>query len=402
MNRLHAPAAGAHGHLAWTAPIGSSHTEGIVALSHHAKHRRVSGAHRRTRHRRPKPPARRAASSLTLGAIGAIGIVATVGGSGAELPRPVAADSTYHPSDEFLATPRVVPLDLIVAARHGLPRVPRATLSVVSLPVGTADASTIPRVALAAYVAAASAADQTNPGCHLGWQLLAGIGYIESGHARSGGSAAANWTGEAAPPILGPILDGHGGIGQIADTDHGSLDGDPVWDRAVGPMQFIPSTWERYGADGNHDGVRDPQNIWDATVAAAGYLCAAATGLDEPANEISAVYSYNHSFDYVRAVLTSAAAYLNVDPALLGIGALPTDAKSPTDLPSAAPSRGAATSASPVTATPPPSSPPVTPSASASPSGSPTPSASTSDSPVASAHPTRSPIGSPSAAPTAY
>ena len=38
-------------------------------------------------------------------------------------------------------------------------------------------------------------------------------------------------------------------------------------------MQFIPSTWMIYGADGNGDGIKDPFNIFDAALAAANYLC---------------------------------------------------------------------------------------------------------------------------------
>ena len=48
----------------------------------------------------------------------------------------------------------------------------------------------------------------------------------------------------------------------------------PDLDRAVGPMQFLPASWARYGADGNGDGVRDPHQLDDAALAAAAYLCA--------------------------------------------------------------------------------------------------------------------------------
>lgn len=47
-------------------------------------------------------------------------------------------------------------------------------------------------------------------------------------------------------------------------------------------MQFIPSTWSNggpdgtgWGADGNGDGKKDPHNVFDAALAAGGYLCAA-------------------------------------------------------------------------------------------------------------------------------
>ncbi len=47
----------------------------------------------------------------------------------------------------------------------------------------------------------------------------------------------------------------------------------PTYDRAVGPMQFLPGTWGRWGSDGDRDGVSDPQDVDDAALAAARYLC---------------------------------------------------------------------------------------------------------------------------------
>ena len=112
-----------------------------------------------------------------------------------------------------------------------------------------------------------------DPGCRLNWSLLAGIGRVESNHGRYGG-AQIGQDGTVRPADLGPRLDGTGGVGVVRDTDHGRYDGDPLYDRAVGPMQFIPGTWRGYGADGNGDGVADPQNLDDAALAAARYLCA--------------------------------------------------------------------------------------------------------------------------------
>ena len=61
-----------------------------------------------------------------------------------------------------------------------------------------------------------------------------------------------------APDRLGPQLNGRGPVAAIHDTDNGSYDGDKVWDRAVGPMQFIPCTWSGLGVDGDGDGKRNP------------------------------------------------------------------------------------------------------------------------------------------------
>ena len=58
-------------------------------------------------------------------------------------------------------------------------------------------------------------------------------------------------------PIIGLPLDGSHGVKRIEDTDDGRLDGDPVFDRAIGPLQFIPTTWEDWASDADGDGVAD-------------------------------------------------------------------------------------------------------------------------------------------------
>ena len=101
------------------------------------------------------------------------------------------------------------------------------------------------------------------PACRLSWPALAGIGRVESGNGTFGGDSVGA-DGEEATPIIGIALDGTNGTQRITDTDGGALDHDPVYDRAVGPMQVLPSAWRRYGLDGNGDGQRDPQNLYDA------------------------------------------------------------------------------------------------------------------------------------------
>ena len=142
----------------------------------------------------------------------------------------------------------------------------------------------LPSAALRAYKRAAASIDTTDPGCHLPWTLLAGIGRVESDHGRYGGSVLGN-DGVPRPAIVGVALNGKGPVAAISDTDGGAFDGDQVWDRAVGPMQFIPSTWlggaER---DGDGDGVQSPNDIDDAALAAAAYLCGSGGDLsDTPA-----------------------------------------------------------------------------------------------------------------------
>lgn len=164
---------------------------------------------------------------------------------------------------------------------------------------------------LAAYMQAAEALADAQPNCNLHWSLLASIGRIESNHARGGRLDA---EGNTSPKILGPVLNG-GGFAAIADTDGGALDGDARWDRAVGAMQFIPSTWAGYAADGNGDGVRSPHNVYDATVAAGKYLCSGGMDLSNPQDRATAVFRYNHSNSYVATVLAWADAYARgVDP----------------------------------------------------------------------------------------
>ncbi|MFE7336685.1 lytic transglycosylase domain-containing protein [Streptomyces griseus] len=158
----------------------------------------------------------------------------------------------------------------------------------------------IPATVLAAYRKAESAVGRSDPGCGLPWQLLAAIGKVESGQA-SGGRVDAR--GTTLSPILGPALDGNG-FALIRDTDKGAYDGDRAFDRAVGPMQFIPSTWASWGADGNGDGRKDPNNIYDAALAAGHYLCAGPRDLNRRADLDRAILSYNRSDTYLRTVLS--------------------------------------------------------------------------------------------------
>ncbi|NIJ10605.1 hypothetical protein FHU38_000949 [Saccharomonospora amisosensis] len=164
----------------------------------------------------------------------------------------------------------------------------------------------IPHSALRAYRKAAEAVGRQYPRCHLDWALLAGIGRIESNHARGG---YVDNRGDTLEPILGPVLNGVGPVAAVVDTDGGRHDRDSTWDRAVGPMQFIPGTWARYAADGNGDGKRDPNNLYDSTVAAARYLCSGGFDLAEHDQLRAAIYRYNNSWSYVEAVIRWARAY---------------------------------------------------------------------------------------------
>ncbi|WP_243874808.1 lytic transglycosylase domain-containing protein [Arthrobacter woluwensis] len=172
----------------------------------------------------------------------------------------------------------------------------------------TAQRTGVPARALQSYAGAAVRSERSVPGCGIGWNTLAGIGYIESHHGTHGG----HWVqpdGQVSGPILGPALDGNG-FAMIPDTDGGTLDGDTRWDRAVGPFQFIPSTWARYASRAAGDGAAaSPHNMDDAALTAARYLCAAGGDLGTPAGWTRAVFAYNHSQAYVDEVLAAANAY---------------------------------------------------------------------------------------------
>lgn len=120
-----------------------------------------------------------------------------------------------------------------------------------------ATAGGIPKSYLGLYQAAAA----TCPG--LPWPVLAAIGQVESGHGTN----------------TGPSSSG-----------------------AMGPMQFLPSTFGAYAVDGDGDGVADIWNASDAIYSAANYLCANGAG-SGPRGLYGAIYRYNHADWYVLMVM---------------------------------------------------------------------------------------------------
>lgn len=186
----------------------------------------------------------------------------------------------------------------------------------------------IPETALVAYENAAQRESLLDPACHLTWPLLAAIGRVESDHGRFAG-AVLYTDGRSYPRIIGIPLNGDG-TALIRDTDGGRLDGDPVYDHAVGPMQFIPSTWARWGVDVDSDGVADPFDIFDAAASTADYLCASGADLATLSGQYRAVFTYNHSDEYVRTVIALAATYAagvpDRDILVVPSGAAPTGA----------------------------------------------------------------------------
>jgi len=92
-------------------------------------------------------------------------------------------------------------------------------------------------------------------------------------------------------------------VGQI-ESSHGENLG-PSTSGALGPMQFLPSTWSTSGVDGNGDGKKNIMDPEDAIPAAAGYLRDGGA----PNDWSAALYTYNHSGSYVKEVLAIAEGY---------------------------------------------------------------------------------------------
>jgi len=159
----------------------------------------------------------------------------------------------------------------------------------------------LPQAAMDAYKRAAATMAGTDPSCQLPWTLLAGIGRVESDHGRYGGSVLST-DGVSRPAIIGVALNGKGPVAAIRDSDDGRMDKDKVWDRAVGPMQFIPTTWAYAGRDGDGDGKKNPHDLDDAALAAAGYLCSGYGSMLDDASAKAAIFRYNPSDYYVALV----------------------------------------------------------------------------------------------------
>jgi membrane-bound lytic murein transglycosylase B len=293
----------------------------------------------------PPGPARRAAQAVRAwsrgpngrlvlpGALllGLIGVTAAAGALvlPATAPPTRAADAATATPGPTLAVPSTAPPP--ITAVPGLPAsplptapatAPPPTVGPTAPPFSTGRPSdvlatwaqqlsprvTIPAAALQAYGYAELVVARTTPACGLRWTTLAAIGFVESGHGSANGASLVT-TGQALPPIIGLPLDGNGGRQLIRDTDSGQLDNDAVYDRAVGPMQFIPSTWRTSGIDADNDGAKDPHDIDDASLAAANYLCSNARNLATPSGWWSAILSYNDVQRYAQQVYDKANAY---------------------------------------------------------------------------------------------
>jgi len=259
----------------------------------------------------PKPPPHRYAGRLlTTAALVATGLVLvlTIGVDHGGGPAPAPA------AEPTLAVEPLKPQPGVAVPRTGLtapldrPKVSdQAELDAWSRRVSVTTRIS-PRV-LAAYGRAEMWMRTQKPACQLSWVTLAGIGRVEAAHGKFDPDAVGD-SGVASKPIIGPVLDGAPGVQAVPDSDGGKLDGDTKWDRAVGPMQFLPETWKRYAERASGDGGKpDPQNIDDSAFTAARYLCSADDDLSTPVGWWKAVLTFNQSLEYAQDVFSGSDAY---------------------------------------------------------------------------------------------
>ncbi|WP_423790994.1 lytic murein transglycosylase [Micromonospora cathayae] len=282
----------------------------------------AAGAVRATRAWSKRPSGRVALPGLLL-----LGLVSATAAAGALLvpgaardPRPVAEEaSASAPAGPTVAA--TLPGGVVLPpGATPLPGQPTPGGVVAPVPTGRpADALAdwarttgakvgIDPVAMQAYGYAELVLAQTTPGCALSWTTIAAIGYVESRHGRANGATLLP-DGRALPEIIGDPLDGNGGRMRIMDTDRGLLDRDTTYDRAVGPMQFIPTTWKEIGADADNDGVENPHDLDDAALAAGNYLCKGGRNMTVPGDWWGAILSYNDVRRYAQDVFDKANEY---------------------------------------------------------------------------------------------
>lgn len=271
------------------------------------------------RHRKQSPATIKRSSVIALTGLVPAGLVAVAASAGTG--DPTASSVLQHiPGDDqddqaarlsVAAEPAATEFVANAMAKQA-PSAP-PIVKTVALPDGRQPAALppgplgIPGVAVAAYQNAENILAAESPVCGIPWYLLAGIGRVESTHA-FGGKADAD--GNPLTPVYGPVLDGSlAGNHVIRDTDRGALDGLSGYDRAIGPMQFLPETWKRYGADGNGDGIADPQNLFDATLTAGRYLCDGGLNMRDLTQQTRAILRYNNSMAYVTNVMAWAGSY---------------------------------------------------------------------------------------------
>jgi hypothetical protein len=199
-----------------------------------------------------------------------IGAFATIGLDGAQalLSHPAAVGMGLELRRELLVVAPQATLDTLTGDARKVFG-PKARLNVTR--AATVDQSEISQYAAGrippTYLDLYRRAAVTCPG--LPWTVLAGIGTVETGNGTN---------------------------------VHKSTAG------AIGPMQFLPSTWAMYGYDADGDGKANIHDPTDAVFSAARYLCAAGAGLGGQSLD-NAIFAYNHAWWYVREVINIANSY---------------------------------------------------------------------------------------------
>lgn len=240
------------------------------------------------KHRRARSARAQGNRGQQTGKFAAVALTSAVTASGLQPATLSLADATVDPATPAqrasvapeLGPPASVSEELTIASATAFTTAGSAT------PALPADAST-------AYRLAAEVVRIADPSCGLDWSVLAGIGALESGHG-----AHAPRSVDAGP-----------------DTDAGRLDADPDRDRPVGPLGFLPATWSVVGVDADGDGVRSPESLDDAALAAAVLLCGAPGSLSDPAGAREALRRFNPSAAYGQTVLALATRYTAAEAA---------------------------------------------------------------------------------------
>ncbi|MGB6182413.1 MAG: lytic murein transglycosylase [Rhodococcus sp. (in: high G+C Gram-positive bacteria)] len=260
------------------------------------------------RHRKPSSSPLRRNTVIALTGLVPAGVITVASGYGAHADIPFL-QTTATANQTQPGVPTVTPVVDVDPAPEpapapAAPAAPPAPVLPDSLAAGPLG---VPGINAAAYKNAERQLAETIPGCHMNWALLAGVGRVESTHANDGQAGA---DGTLFEPILGPVLDGSlAGNNVISDTDGGALDGNSSYDRAVGPMQFLPETWKHYATDGNGDGRADPQNLFDSAATTGAYLCDGGLNMADPVQATKAILRYNNSMAYVANVVAWSVAY---------------------------------------------------------------------------------------------
>ncbi|NGZ99475.1 lytic transglycosylase domain-containing protein [Nocardioides sp. W3-2-3] len=224
-------------------------------------------------------------------------------------PAATSADAALPVAPPSVAPEVVAPAQVPAAVPAPLPvqavAVRRAPVA-AAYPGALLDA---PPAAVAAYQRAATIIDSAAD-CNLDWLVLAALGRIESDHGRgTDGRHRVSEEGLVRPALVGAPQNGRGGRSRVDDTDGGALDRNRRWDAAVGPLGLLPATWATVAVDADGDGVRDPQDLDDATLAASVLLCAGGHDLGKPAALRAALTSYHRTKGFAAAVLALVTRY---------------------------------------------------------------------------------------------